>query len=44
LIDLIIGVVMPFYTHVYNLMADSFIGGNRSPKENQYPRQVTTKL
>jgi len=27
---------MPLYTHLYNLMADSFIGVNRLPRENHY--------
>jgi hypothetical protein len=31
LIDLIFRVLMPLYTHLYNLMADSFIGGNIFP-------------
>jgi len=37
LIDLIVGVLMPFYTHLNNLTADSFIGGNRLPRESHTP-------
>jgi len=37
LTDLIVGVVIPFYTHLYNLMAESFIGANRLPRENHHP-------
>ena len=33
LIDLIVEVLMPLYTHLYNLKADSFIGGNRLPSK-----------
>jgi hypothetical protein len=37
LIELIVGVLMPLYTHLNILMADSFIGGNRLPRENHHP-------
>jgi len=32
-----LGVLMPLYTHLYNLTADSFIGGNILPRENNHP-------
>ena len=28
---------MPLYTHLYNLMADSYIGEYRLPRENHHP-------
>jgi hypothetical protein len=37
LIDLIVGVLMPLYTHLHNPIADSFIGGNILPRENHHP-------
>ena len=37
LIDLIVNVLMPLYTHLNNLMADSFIGGNKLHRENHHP-------
>jgi hypothetical protein len=37
LMELIVGVLMPLYTHLNILMADSFIGGNRLPRENHHP-------
>jgi hypothetical protein len=36
LMELIVGVLMPLYTHLNILMADSFIGGNRLPRENHH--------
>jgi len=37
LIALIVGVLMPLHTHLYNLTADSFIGGNSLPRKNHNP-------
>jgi len=41
LIDLIVGVLMPLSTHLYNIMADSFIGGNILPRGSTILRRVT---
>ena len=34
---------MPLYTHLYNLTADSLIGGNRLPRENHHPSTSNEK-
>ena len=41
MIDLIVGVLMPLSTHLYNIMADSFIGGNILPRGSTILRRDT---
>jgi stage III sporulation protein SpoIIIAA len=44
LIDLIVGVLMPLYTHLYNLMEQILLEETDHPGKTTILRQVTSKL